>query len=396
MRKITLLVLLLVFLLALSGHAETPFLLSGVPSITGNRDSSVRFDLVGHYIVVKTRLSGADKEYSFVLDSGSTVTLIDKKVLTEIKAKKTQTFSVEDAGNTATNLDAYMVDAITVGGVEVKDNPVLAYDMASFDFGCRVDGVIGVTYLRFFCTYIDYKTKQVTFSRKPSSEKGGYSYNNTGRDAIGLLQVPVTIDGHTMQATIDTGAARTIVDYNLLEQLAYPKEERVHITGNIGYQSAFGGTGKDLFARLKSVDICGIKLSDYVVGSYGSEGALIGFGFLSQCKLILDYLDNKVVFVPYSDANFKLSNWSVQWLKLKLAEGDKVVVEGLCEGTPPAKLGVQIGDLVKTINGKDASSYTQAQMDSLAKSGMEVTILTKDGKQVTFTAKTEDLFPVKS
>jgi S1-C subfamily serine protease len=131
------------------------------------------------------------------------------------------------------------------------------------------------------------------------------------------------------------------------------------------------------------------------VGSIESTKALLGYRFLSQFKLTIDYFKDTVTLSPNADAAFPTNTFHTG-LALASERDHSVVVRGIWGGSPADKMGIKVGERVLEINGKPAASYDQVQLSEMT-SNPEVKelrlVLERQGRRFEIALAKANLFP---
>lgn len=400
MRKM---IILLVFLLIL-GYCFPVFASSennisfDQALITGGKESKIDFQLVRHFIVVKAKISGLDKSYSFILDTGMNVNFVNNEMLKEINVKKLNDVSVNDTTGKNGIITNYLLDSIRIGDCQVNNTVVAGTDLSSLSkvSGQKIDGIVGDNFLRLFRVSIDYQNRQVIFSKSPEESFAKYIIKAVPHPPFTPIAIPISVDGNTRQGIVDTGSANVLLPLDILEKLDYPGEEKIAARGSMS-GGLLGRSDKDLLVRVKNIKIVDMELQDYPVYSVKSENTLLGYRFLSQFLITLDYPNNLVLLTPYPNARVENNVFSTG-LALDKNEKGEILVIGVWEGSPAAKNDIQVGDIITEINSRKAREISQAElMDLLLTESVKTLDLTissqKNQRKVSL--KKQFLFKVK-
>jgi membrane-associated protease RseP (regulator of RpoE activity) len=129
--------------------------------------------------------------------------------------------------------------------------------------------------------------------------------------------------------------------------------------------AGFGGSFEMDMARLSSFSIGTYVVADPLVGLTRTQtGTFSGQDFagnvgnriLDRFRVVLDYT-KKMVYLEPNDRFGQRDEFGQFGAQIML-DGDKFVVGYVADGTPAAKSGLQVGDVVTSINGKDAAGYS--------------------------------------
>lgn len=371
-----------------------------VTSIVSHKENVVNFELANCLIIVKTRIGNSSKEYNFALDTGSGLCLLNKGVAAEVGAKQIGQTNTTDTSNTTVALNQYQLDSISVGDNTVKDTPVLEVDLSGMSAvgGRKIDGIIGDSFLRTFCISIDYRKKQIIFSKSAPSTTGKYVIKTPERAQFVTISLPMTIDGKPTEGVVDTGSNSFVMPADFIKTLNCPKEELLYIKGSSS-NTLFGSNAatKDMIIRIKSLEIGKFKLNNYPVNSYSGDAILLGYSFLSQFRMTIDYPNNTIMLTPYEDAAFP-TNISNFGMTLGMNANRELIIASIYEGSFVDKQGANVGDSIIKINGKNVSDYKPEELakifgDTNLKE-LELTIK-HDGKESPIKVKRDFQFPQK-
>jgi predicted aspartyl protease len=296
---------------------------------------------------VKVYLNKESTPYDFILDTGCTDCIINENVAKKLNLKKEADLiaKAQDDSTAGRQTVAFArVDKMKIGTLYFTDLDILVTDLESLfkPIGAKVDGLIGQSVLQLMKTTIDYKKKKIVFSNDLSlSPKDGHIVNLDNKMSFGI-QIDDTI---SFLAKVDTGAGKSSMPIEMLEQLGYPKEEIIKKTG-VG-TFVFGGAvpeGRGTFyTRVKSVKINDLELKNVVVefDERGWNQFNIGNDILS-CFVV------RIVYKPERKFQFLLNEplktniFSIgcgSWITDK-----HIVVAVIFENSPAERAGIKIGD----------------------------------------------------
>ncbi len=184
------------------------------------------------------------------------------------------------------------------------------------------------------------------------------------RPQFAPIAIPIEVDGQELQAIVDTGAHDIGLPTALLEQLDYPSSERLRSRGAMT-GGLLGAGGQDLLVRVKNLKVGTEAMERYPTFSVKSDKALLGFRFLSQFVVTIDYPAETVALQRSDEATFP-HNVFHTGMALSKEQNGSVVVTGLWEGAPADRLGIRVGNSVDRIGQKLASEYTQTELSNLS------------------------------
>ncbi|MBY0358549.1 MAG: retroviral-like aspartic protease family protein [Candidatus Obscuribacterales bacterium] len=276
-------------------------------SKTGSLDNNpitIPFQYVGNEIIINASINNGP-EGKFIVDTGASQTVIDKKCADQIGPYTVSTFNVT-TGAKAVPLSYIKMHKINIGSVTVEDCSALVSDLSSFAgaIGQRPAGLIGANILRRFLVAIDYPERKLILANPQSVNVPANAIIIPTSPAFGasaLVVSGILNDKHQVNFLVDTGAAFNNLPQTIAAKLGLPKTLAV---GQI-----YGLDGQKL-------NIGSIKLNKLKLGSYeikdpvfalhsepstagglfraGSMG-ILGNPVWSKTKLTVDYRNERLI-----------------------------------------------------------------------------------------------------
>jgi predicted aspartyl protease len=162
-----------------------------------NTASTLPFELVSDFVVVVQGQVGELEGLRFILDTGSSHTVIDRRVA--------DTLGFRRHSGRVINFDRYIpvdwadLPQLRVGPLQATALHVMIADLADYSaFGRQADGIIGMDLLsRASKLAIDYEKRLVSIEIDPESKGDAAPPNG--------FVVPVAIQGVSMRLLVDTG-----------------------------------------------------------------------------------------------------------------------------------------------------------------------------------------------
>jgi len=308
----------------------------------------IPFELMEHLIVLKCKINGSAKSYTFVLDTGG-LTFIDRKVAEELGLKI--------RGNMA------KMDKLEMGEVSIPNIfAFMGFDFKEFERrGIPVYGIIGSNLLERFKVTLDYRKQKVILSPgKEDTEEAarGYRFKFTNHQVNNAPMIGCTINGTiSVETMVDTGQPYSVVlplDY--LDNMGV-KDDSLLVKSK-GVMIKWPGT--------KTIDVYLGRIERFALGSLKIENLLccfaelppllsvplLGKDYLCQFLITIDYPNDEILFVPYENAQFVKDMFSFG-MNLSKGENKTIVVDGLWTGGPADKAGIRVGDEIVACNGKN-------------------------------------------
>lgn len=171
--------------------------------------AAVAFDLTSDFLVVVEGQAGDVGGLRFIVDTGATRTVIDRKVALRLGLKR-------HTGR-VTNFDRSVpiewaeVPTLQVGPLRTQGLRVTVTNLSDYtEFAKSVDGIIGLDLLgRTQKFTIDYEKKKLYLELAPAG---------ISRPVPGCFVVPVVVQGTTLWLVVDTGLAEILLYKNRLRE----------------------------------------------------------------------------------------------------------------------------------------------------------------------------------
>lgn len=285
-----------------------PVLLRAQPSdVTGKvvfadkgKASTFPFDWRKGMIFVPVRINGS-KLLSFVLDSGSTKTLIDRTLAASLGLKASGAGSLQGAGAGRVPIQYIHDVTIALPGVESAEYDLSTADLQPLEatLGARVDGILGYELFHRFVVTVDYEAKTLTFTLPEA-----FRFDRTAealpielRDKWAFVKAELLLPGTVaVQDTflIDSGSSDA-VDHPIVMKL----QSRVSGESGVG----LGAPVEGATARATSFRLGRYILGAPTVSCCGASDAtskLIGNEVLRRFTVTFDYPSSRIFITPNS------------------------------------------------------------------------------------------------
>lgn len=280
------------------------------------------------------------------------------------------------------------------GGIKVKDFIPVITDLPTNGEGePNLDGFIGADLLRFFCVSLDYDAGEIVFSAMPPEPHAPY-YHFPMRKQIplGFPLVDGLVNGEkTIPMMIDTGSPFMVVcPLTLIEnEKIFAKSSVVKSRGTFltwpGTTAKYNYRARAETLRIGDVNIPGITL--YFAELPGSFSfSLLGYGFLKHFVTIMDFPRGELIWIPKA-GGFPESAESSGMTARK--QDGHLIVRGIWPRSSADHFGIQVGDEIVRINGRNARTLSTWEIDGFLSgdisNGLEVELATGTGvKKVIF------------
>ena len=332
-----------------------------------------------HLTLIKVHAAGLARPLTVVVDTGATISVIDAKLAKETRLQVVSTVDMNDAaGHDVTKTTVALPDW-SVDGVGKKPPRVVfrggvaaVSDLSSLSTmaGVQLDGILGDDLLHSLRLTIDWQTDTVAFGGDDPPSPDAWVIPLCSDPDDPNRKVRLEVNGHPVDATIDTGADTTCLSRQLLDKMPVGSVERRAKLG-VGSTVLFGKAERAETVRVADFQIATVderrplRIPYYVVDSLGASSAcVIGHELLSLYRFTLDYPRRLLILNPRQggpkagEPITTLSNRYVYGVGL-LGDGKGAVsVMSVTCGTPAEWLGVKPNDDVATIDGRPASAYS--------------------------------------
>lgn len=154
-------------LVLLASSVGTSCIAIGVPTASTPEPGAVSFEWAGAggaAVVVPVRLNDAGP-FPFVLDTGATLTCIDRELAAELDLSQAQGIAAIGGGLQGLgSMQVVAVPAIEVGTARATDLHACVIDLAEMqEAGLEARGLLGLNFLKAYRLTIDFEARQVKF-----------------------------------------------------------------------------------------------------------------------------------------------------------------------------------------------------------------------------------------
>lgn len=367
----------------------------------------IPFEMVTRHIVIKVKINNS-APLSFILDTGDKVAIIDLKRAESLGLNLKGEVQVGGAGPGVLKGWTVKDASLNVVGIEGKTQPVvlaLPLDILKPNFGHDIDGIIGGDFIKQFVVEIDYPAHLLRFHDKDKFIYAGPGESipmrlNSGGHPV--IEADVTVTGRPAvkgKFVIDIGSGAALAlhaPFVAQEHLPLPDQKTIRAMGG-------GGTGGKVtgrMGRIAELRIGKFQIADTPTlfsedkgGAFASRELQgnIGAQILRKFKVFLDYAHDRIIFEP---------NASLKDLIAPASGGLRVLAEGadyktfrvedVLENSPATEAGLQVGDLLLSVDGRAASELTLSSLhETFEKLGSHKLTVRREEQvlQITLTAR---------
>lgn len=335
--------------------------------------------------------------FPFVLDTGDgDLTALDDGTAKAIALRSTPIGEGGGAGEEVVPFGFADSNTVSMPGLSFSVRPLLTFPVRRMDphWGKRKDGLFGGDLLSTLVTVIDYERERVTFH-----DANVYEYKGPGE------RIPVTMRGNYIFVPaevslygaekpletvflLDTGVRLSLFNSPYAKQHGLAAQSPRTLEGVTGF--GIGGASKGIVGRVKGIRIGSFRFENPVMSfSADTAGALadtsfagiIGADFLCRFTVVLDYKRSQIFLEKNAgfDAPFEFDMCGVRFA-FEGERFDLLKVFIVYDGSPAAVAGIQPGDVVTSIDGRAAGSFTREELrEYMLREGKEVRFAVKRG-----------------
>ncbi|UCD63127.1 MAG: PDZ domain-containing protein [Candidatus Zixiibacteriota bacterium] len=340
----------------------------------GAKHAQVPFDVCFNIVFIPGSTGGGDSAW-FILDTGFEYSLLNRDRLDSAQIANAPTRVEKQPGGEVEVTTVYDI-AFALRGLEIAADSIRAIPLGGLEpvAGRRIDGIIGHEFFERFVVTVDYANQVLTVT-----EPAEFDYRGNG-DIIPVLiennEPFITAevrhpDGNFRKAKLklDTGSADFIGfngSYVQAIGLVADSQARVPALG-----TAVGGHTDNWVTRLAAFRAGSFTIYSPVVGysvdlTRGGDAGTIGGEFFRRFKATFDYNRRRLIL----DANAALADRVEYDMSgvFPIADppdfGAKRVL-AVTPGSAAERVGIQAGDLMTTVNGVPAGSYSICELRQL-------------------------------
>ncbi len=325
---------------------------------------SLSFEVIDNiYILTEVKINSESTPYRFMIDTGSSKTMVSRQVAKELGLNIVATDSATD-GHSYQTFDVTRMN-LEIEGLHFKnlETDISDYDLSANGQLCRVDGILGGNALKKWVWSFGENKLQVFKKIAPKELEGFQSFK---MDL--MFNTPTVVAGyHGIKSTtmIDLGYNGSfLVQEKNLEYLLGKKVKKgsgqlIHtlFNENQNVEAKVTLLPEFDFGDFKQVKKQkGILKLNHVVADVEDEAHFdvhsIGAGILEYYDMVLDYRKKKV-YVKRVKSN--TAEWGRETFGFHMSM-DNQKVSFIWEDSPASQAGLQLGDQLLSINTLDLSS----------------------------------------
>jgi predicted aspartyl protease len=192
------------------------------PLLAKNGSVTIPFQLIAGEIIIDVALNGK-MGYSFVVDTGATQSLIDTEAAPALGQTKESNLSITTGGGNVPM--SYMkLKSLLVGCLPFADLPVVVADLGALKKIMptkNLVGMLGANIMRQFIVTFDFPNSKITFANPDNALPHENVSIIPAKPSLGGagMMIAGELDGKKIDCLIDTGAAYSLIPYELAKQI---------------------------------------------------------------------------------------------------------------------------------------------------------------------------------
>ena len=385
--KVTLCLLTGVCLLGIAGLNAKAFASSknsGRSDLAKRAGGEIRipFELANKTIFIQVQVA-KKKPLWFVLDTGDKYAIIDLSIAKSLGLEFGDQVDVMGGGKDAIKGSFLKNSMFTVPGVEGFTQPLfiaLPLERLAKLSGHEFAGILGFDFISKFVIDIDYLSStltlhdQATYKYEGRGESLPITFNSAGHPVVRAQVIDGAKSPTEGAFVLDLGSGQSVIlNKHLVERERFLDSSRRTIPWLEGH--GIGGGIDGVVGRIKSLKLGSFQIDNPIaVFSQANSGAFagndaqgnIGAAILEQFKIVLDYANSRIILEP--NAQFGKPIEGNRSGLLLVASGDNYrtfTIESIADDSPASEAGLQVGDVLVSINKRPAGAQTLSNLRSM-------------------------------
>ena len=385
---LTLLMLSLLMLHPVAKAQELPAFTTDTVFFTSNQKSvKIPFKLVHNLIVIPVRINSS-QPLNFILDSGTKSTLITRLYFADsLDLRDVNKISVRGLGE-GHAIEAYQSkgNELHMHGISGLNNEVFVLMEDVFNLSTRmgmpVHGIIGYNIFKNFIVKINYSSSVITLYRPDAKIK---KRRKAEEYPLYIEGTKPYIYGKVRQHNGDTVRVKLVVDTGASNSISLylPSDKRLLMPQKVMKAYLGRGLSGDIngqIGRLDAFSIGKYELQD-LTASYPDEESIrmalnvgdrngnLGSDILSRFTVVFDYPHNRFILIPNNrfkePFNYNMAGFEVT---TPLPGTNFYVVSNVIEDSPAKLVGLEPGDQLLHVNGRNCSEILLPELLRLLES----------------------------
>ena len=327
------------------------------------------------------------KTYSFIVDTGSTSSFIDRDSAQDMKLGITK-YQPENS------TDEYIKPHVRIGiGYPSLGIPMLLTNLSAMRKQYpEISGILGMNFLEFFKVRINFENRKIDFISVPDLR--GTDFEPKTAIAINMkkseshqFSVEGKISNEKLDFIIDTGTGRTFIDDpRSASQILYKSSLSGYRAGIYSALKSAIVMVECKYVRIENINLKGLNWMSPIVRITKTDDKTkfngLGIDFLKRYNVLLDFENKKIFLTP----NYKFQDNSIEWVGLGInyeIENGQLHVETVAYPSPASDAKVQVNDIIFAIDGVSLKGKTESEVEDL----LSFVKAKQVGEEVTFKIK---------
>ncbi|MFY0591662.1 aspartyl protease family protein [Roseivirga sp.] len=324
---------------------------------------------LGH-IYIKAKINDG-RIINVVFDTGAGANLASKEVAEELNLKISGSQLISGASGPV-SIDSSQGNELVLGGdLEMENQTFLVMNLDHLgDSDYPLDALIGANVLRQYVVELNFDDGIMNlYNSSGFKEPETYTKQKISLVPYGIPIITADFnyaESKTLNGSylVDTGAALAL---RMNTPLVKRNKLIESITPNYVYTSqALKNSADDYIGRLNAYSVLGERFTDIPirmatvtsgVSSWDTVDGILGLEILKRFNMIFDYSRQVMYVKKNSLSNLPFRN-NTTGLKLK-KKGDYLEVESIITGSAAAKVDIQEGDKIVSIDGKKQMTFDE-------------------------------------
>ena len=355
---------------------------------TSNRKSvKIPFKLVHNLIVIPVRINSS-QPLNFILDSGVKSTLITRLYFADsLDLRDINKISIRGLGE-GHSIEAYQSkgNELHMHGISGVNNEVFVLMEDVFNLSTRmgmpVHGIIGYNIFKNFIVKINYSSSVITLYRPDAKIK---KRRKAEEYPLYIEGTKPYVYGKVRQHNGDTVRVKLVVDTGASNSISLylPSDDRLLLPQKVMKAYLGRGLSGDIngqIGRLDAFSLGKYEMQD-LTASYPDEESIklalnlgdrngnLGSDILSRFTVVFDYPHNRLIMIPNNrfkePFNYNMAGFEVT---TPLPGTNFYVVSNVIEDSPAKLVGLEPGDQLLHVNGRNCSEILLPELLRLLES----------------------------
>ncbi len=284
-------------------QAQSPMDALVQPQITSLEPLKLSRDANSNLLIAECKLNGVPCK--LLVDTAASHTTFDVNfVKKHFPNTSLHTIGLTNESNVQVAPKMFLINSFSMGGLTLRNYDAMAMDLTALkkNFATRIDGLLGINYLKFFPFRLSAKNNTIQFldpallTKLPNKKELFVS-----RKPSGVFNVTCRLGKENFTLALDSGATLTMADSAKGKwQIDDSKVFQTHTADINSHNKSAIALKAGIPATIKIGPEFELKnQSWFVEGATGRD--LLGIDTMEQFDLIIDAKNNKVYALPHGE-----------------------------------------------------------------------------------------------